>query len=1021
LQPVSTLLERTLEEQVSLEIFSRVIAEWELNSYTDTSVSSSTFSAPINFSLFPLEDIVLPRRPSKTGVPKLIVNQSRVTDDFTFPKYRVPSEEANYKYYHSRSRTDSNGQFSSPIEITIMYPEPMPCNKVAVVFETSFARPTTVELEYTLDGSSWQTTGVHNVDGEGVTNIWRQPNGTWSGVQSLAEESVIEVLGWRMKVFELTQPNAGVSIIQFSPRLTFDLTDRIIEVDIQKRREELDIISPIGTAASSSATIRLSNDDRFFDQENTDSPISKLIDRNVRFDVSDVITRTDGSGEAIPQGVFFSDEWNSDSDALSTVSATDRSKFMQETISENSFYFNRPAEVIVADVLERFGHTAYDIRYTQEDSFRRIPYVFFRDNETVWESLVSLARAEQAVFYFDEQDFFVWESRDFVWGNDTPVWSFREEADGNNLANLISFDPRFEIGANRVNIKYTPVGPATDAGVVVNNIVWEETNPLVLNASPLTQNITLSSDEISVPEDDIDFWARSGIVNIDGEYMRYEKVFDDEGDSQFLKIKERGLYDSTIQSHNINPTNNNWQFYSVEATGATTKNVRLFNSSVARHEVRDSQVFLESNQNVSRPNVNRFRQNWTTAMYLNTPANQTYDYYGAEVIIPLDRAPQAPSLTHRGQGVVGITVHNNTAGGGYYFEILPTEHASASSSAQKSEVRAWKRTSRLRGTFLGEASPETQESFPDVGVSYEIIPGRRYRLEVLHRRININTREFTFLIDGQPLINFTDTDGALRSGSWGVFCRAVSEAEFDAAWALSTPLTGSDVDALYSSFRDRVNGGFVSGLLESNWRRMNRPFASIVFEDFGPIVHGGKEFDVDYEIAPNVATDLLISNDDKIFTVFHNRDPFSSNFAIVNKTRDDIVAVGSDPSSDGANMTLAVYGRPIVEEDEKNITREDTLSRRRRGLEELELSSTWIQTEDRAERIADWFTQRWGPSNDVVEVDTVVIPQLQVGDLVDIDAPTQNLSASTHKYNITSIVKTVGRNHRMTLTLRRYR
>lgn len=1005
MQTVSTELLNTLEQDVGLEIYSQVVSEWELNAYYETSVSGSPST---NEELFPTESIALPRRPPRRGLPKLIVNYSRITGEGTFPKFRIPSTESNYKYYHSERKSNGSGVLSTPVELTVEYDEPAPCNKIVVGFETSAVSPGSTEVLVTYNGTDWVSTGYHNIDSEGLITLWLQSNGTWGTLETLYEDNNVGVRGWRVRVEETAGANQGVSVIQVSPRLAMDLTNRVIDVSVRRQRENFDITNPIGTAASSTADLQFANDDRLFDQENPQSVLKNLIDRNVRFDVSDVVVRSDGLSEAVPQGVFFADDWSVGSDGTASVNASDRSKFTQETIVENSFYWSRPAEFIVTDILDRFGHPNYTVRYTAADLERRIPYVFFKDDQTVWDALQSLALAEQASFYFDEQDRFVWESRDYVWESTTPDWTLRNDIDGVNLPNLIDWNPQFEIGANKVNVKYTKLSPASSAGQVINNVVWEESEETVLNSSSMRSLFLSTYDAIRIDPDDWGFWPEEGIFNVDGEYARYKKDSETKGR---LIVTERGLFGSEVKDHKRNTLENNGRFRGARRLGGSSYQKIMSNSRYAKHRIYDSYVEIETPGNQSF---------WNTGHFFLGELGNSYAWYGTEVVFPVSFRGMGEPY-YDGEGVAGLFLHHDGDWNGYYFELVTTQF-STQDDHRKAEVRAWRRSDGVHRFIGSEPGGGSQDIFPEVGRLYDIVPGRRYRLDVLYRRIS-GENQFEVFVEGVSVLSFTDSaPGTKRTnGYWGVFSRAKTTARFESVWAISSPLDDDDILTIQESLRDRTNGGFNSGLLENVWKKANRPYADVRFEDFGPIVHGGLEFDVDYEISPNTATELFVSNDEEHFVVFHERDPFKSKFAIVNKSRGDSVLVGSDPSRDNENMSLFVYGRPIVEEDESSITREDALARRRRGLEELEVSSPWIQTKPRAERIADWLVERWGKSNDVVEAQMILAPHLQLGDLLEIDAQTENLYPATHQYNIVGINKSVGSSHGMSVTLRRRR
>jgi hypothetical protein len=1000
MQAVSNSLLNTIEQDVSLGISSRVIAEWELNSYFNPVV---TGSASIDEKMFPLESVELPRRPSRAGLPKLIVNQSRVTNQATYPRYRIPSEDANYKYYHSEAV--SNGAGEMDVWLQVQYDDPVLMNKFVVGFETSFAAPTTVEIEYyDLGEGEWVTTGLWAPDSEGRIDLYLQDDETW-GTQ-VTSGNYTSIDRWRVTVSEMSAPFVGVSVIQVSPRLSMDLSDRVIEVTVERTAQEHNVSNPIGSGAAATASILLSNNDRLFDDENQSSELYGLIDKNTRFDIFAVVKLLDGTTEAVSQGVFFADEWSVDPEGTVTVGCTDRSKFMQEKIIENSFYWNRPVERIIPDIVERFGHTDYLIQYAPEDLGRNIPYMFFKSENTVWDSLSNIATAEQASFYFDEQDRFVWQSRDFVWLNESPDYSLRSEVDGTSLPNIISFLPKFELTANKVNVKYTPYEPARSPfGEVINNVVWESSDTMALQSSPLQANLTTSSTQIRIPNSDHTFWPDEGFVNIGGEYIGFRKS----NTTGRLNITQRGLFGSTPRSHNINPLSNFWSFYTAMYNNGVYSKING-NSSRGTHVIRNSRVELDAPSG----------QHYLTAPhFMGGSINDSYAMYGCEFIFPAGvRADGTPHYPRRGIG--GMFIHGNGVSSGYYVEIMLTQYA-ITFQQRRAEVRVFRGTPNGR-LWMPVAHSNPSDIYPSSGKQFDIVPGKRHRIEITYQNID-GVNNFGIWVDGSNLMNFADNRaGTKRSnGYWGVYCRDNTEMHFEAAWAIDRTGVDTDISSIVEQLRDRTNGGFVSGTVENAWRPYNRRSADVVFEDFGPFVQEGREFDVYHEIAPNVAADLFVSNDEDIHTLYHKRDAFRSKFAIVNKRRTPVIAVGQDPSRDERKMSLFVYGRPLVEQDESTEVAEDELSIRRRGPEELELRSSWVQTKSRARRIADWLVNRWGRPNDIVDVDMIIHPALQIGDLVTVSMPDENRLPETHRYNIISISRTFGAEHRMSVTLRRRR
>jgi len=557
-----------------------------------------------------------------------------------------------------------------------------------------------------------------------------------------------------------------------------------------------------------------------------------------------------------------------------------------------------------------------------------------------------------------------------------------------------------------------PFEPVTSQGQVVNNVVWEESETTALWSSPLDIDIPVDGATVSIDkqesspgeEDSIwDFFADEGIVKVDGEYMRYYKS----NTRGILEVTERGLFNSNIEPHYVDPSSNDFNFYTLVWSSLNQQYSKYEgNSFFARHIVRDSYVQLE-------PRYNNHHR--TLIQYTGGTLFDRYAAYGTELVFPSSLGPDDVPF-YEGVGIGGLVVHHNEIDRGYYFELMTSQEAT-NWNPPKAEVRVWRlNDSPVGWPWMGEN--DNPEVWPPSGRQFNIIPGRRHRLEVLY---NADTQGFNVFVDGTWVLDFVDTGPGTppSRGKWGVFVRDDSLVRFEHVWAFNNDLRRVDLPPLRDAFADRVTGGFQSGTIEAQWT--NGRLSDVRFEDFGAWVHEVREYDVDYEIAPNIAAAIFRSNDQDTYEVFHKYDPFSSHFAISSKSRDPVILVGSDPNRDNAQMSMFVYGRPLLEASGSAITRKDDLSIRRRGLQEYQVESPWIQTLDRAERIADWIVQRWGETNDVVEAEMFMFPPLQVGDLVEINAPADNRLPATHKYHVIAIDKTVGTSPSMNVTLRRKR
>jgi len=516
---------KLLEETTRFEVFSEVLMDIEVNGYVDYTIE---FPESIEPNLFPGEEVLKTRRPSG-GLPKLVTPTGKFSStdisDLCYTKsnnwYRLPSKESNYKYYRSKavSGPSSPFDFDQPLEFIVNYSQSINFNKLVVGFEYASALPDDVEVFF-YSNDSWQSIGQFSVPSDGILTL--SYNGSWSESDTYLYQFTTTTK-IKLVVSSMNLGNSAVEIIQISPRMSIDISDRITSVSVNKQSTESDLVSPIGTSNSNSASINIANEDGFFNNDNQSSAIYGLIDVNVKFTITDLVSDDGESFERIPSAVVFSNSWNVSSQGTVGVDCSDKSKFLQGRSIENSFYANKDLRFVIADILERAEIVDYEICFAESDTEYSPQYLFFKDDQTVWESLQKIALAEQAFYYFDESGKFVWISRDYWWQSQDLDYELLSRSSGLKLPNLIDYSVAYTNVINKATINYSPAEILKQGDRYVNNFIWEQSDPIVLQASPLLSDINQSSQYFLIDSTDYALFPEEGIVNIDAEYIKYSK------------------------------------------------------------------------------------------------------------------------------------------------------------------------------------------------------------------------------------------------------------------------------------------------------------------------------------------------------------------------------------------------------------------------------------------------------------------------------------------------------------------
>lgn len=1051
MHPISQELRQVIDEQYRVDIFADVKMEIELNGYYDYELN---FPESVDHRMFTDDSVMRSRRPAG-GLPKLVADSGRVRSteidaaefngSLIYNKnkiwYRTPGIESKYKYFRTKSLSSEdsvNGSFpfESPQVFEVSYSQPVNLNKLVVGFEYANSLPDFVRIEL-FQNDEWQDLGEFSPSSLGAVVLFY--DGFWSD-QEVVPEGFTSCRGIRVTVESLDTASEAVELIQISPRLLFDVSDRVVDYSLNRIRDQVELDKPLGLSGSATSSLTLENTDGFFNNENEESPMSGLVDVNIKFIIQDSVD-VNGQFETIPQIFGYVNSWNFDGQGQITVDLSDYSKFFQSEKLDNSFYQREDIRFVIVDIIERAGIVDYEIRYATTDAFTRIPYIFFDKELSIWQILQDIAIAEQAVFYFDENGTFIWESRDYLWQKTDLNLELIGSAKEEKLSNIVSYSYSHQTVANVARVFFTPHDLLRFGDELSNNFLWELDEDTVLISFPLADDIYSNTQYIEVTEDVFTTLPEEGIVNVEAEFIRYAKErpegFDGEDPVGFvLYITERGVYDSKEKDHFTGANEDYWKFETY------WRGTRPFDFSeedffpqeaVFERDGRGGVSYVENSKLVIKSTR---RQSENYAQYISNSENEQFDVYGCNLQFPLSIARDDTPF-YDGDGIAGIVFNTKSDEQfpyqGYYVELVSSEYAAQAENAQR-EVRILKRIADesdpvlLAGFFDSDLElgiDEVQEIF---GTNLLVFPGKDYKIDVVLDKGTVIVEDvervrltINVIVNGTRIFSYTDIESednpVYTDGSWGVYARSNTEVEFEYAFAVQRD-DFSELSRAEISTRDVITGGYTSNLLEEFLRRHNLTRSEVFFDDFGAFAREVREFDFNHDIAPAVSTNLFVSNDTETYLIYYNRDQFSSEFAIGNRTRKPVVLAGDDVLRE-LSATMAIYGVPIEDKEQDEEEFRDDKSVWRRGELEVAVESKWIQTKEQARRIGEWIVQRWGRGLEFVNVEIAIDPSLQLGDLVSIDMPENDLYGDTNRFHVISIDKVIGSAPSQNMLLRR--
>lgn len=1054
--PATTALKDTLDKVDELTANYRVFTEWNMNRYAEeTIVDNNGFpDATTNPypSLFPIESITYPNRPT-TGLAFARAGQSQAFNNRSdIPKNAreyVASETNKYKYWASPVRSATTA-VSGAYPITEAYPfikyvnsaktayVPVKANKIVIGFEISQAKPVAWEV-YLKEGGAgddpttvgWSGTATATnatIDSKGQCVLYLQSNGTWAtspGDYLTAPSSDVSAIA--VHISSLDTKDCYLNVIEISPRLERDISDRVIDFSAGYELGDDDQVSPVGVISANTGNISISNakdnavwpDTGYFESSTLHGPL----DANVQFKIDFGIDTTSQGGSGIEWtriATMFSDGWETDEDTMS-VPLKDYSKFLQEVNPNQMLFTDLSVGEIIWRILDSVGFNNWKYNVSADTANMKVAYFWTNPEETVWRNIQDLCRGTQSVVYVDADGVIQIATRDsaFKLPTDTSkIIELRADSVGDRIPNIEELNLASDFTVNSVNINYRETALAVDTlKRPISEIVWQPEDSVILRCSNLQRKMLDTDTFFYIDNKDTALWPFEGLVNINGEIVRYKG-------KQYAYMLPNGtwnyavLYSADDKNALDNDTTrsqvaNNWRFYytgkfyvTERGVGPTFPEVHdptilgWYNAAKygayggTQHDwdgglkyfPEDGFLRLETNKTFMNASIYTVQR--------STPGYSSVDTaYGTRFRFPI--SPTGAWFNSAGIWLFGSSDYTSM----YMIEVTPTYSIETGNMRTGSnEIRILKRKNgTLEQLNKGAAFGVVRGQWLDIDVRVEQpIAGPQIS-------VSVNGRLCAVVQDLG-----TGSQGAAipSTNRCGIYVRGWTAADFE--YFYSVP-GGHVLDAIpdTTDFLSQVNGGYQSNQL-TRWvmgynpsvqagYRSSVKYANALrdaykdryIEEFGVPVHEVREYDVKFEKSPVLYSSLYVSNSDQIVTTEYTGNPFGAKFTIANSSRynsvvngEDTVTYGSDNSVD---QKMVITARTIQQQDEKTYNVKDDRSIRVHGEISLEVSSDWIQSEAAAKAVGDWIVANWAEPADTAEIQIFGNPIIRIGDVVNVN------------------------------------
>jgi hypothetical protein len=232
------------------------------------------------------------------------------------------------------------------------------------------------------------------------------------------------VRGIRIAVKTMNIPQCTFDLIEFSPRLVLNLTDKTTSFEITKTLSDLGNGSiPVGNFLAATGTLELLDTDSSFSQNNifnsltkTGSIIAKYLNHRCKFLFYQAIKNVNGFDYFVPIKTMYTDEVPVVSGSTGKVNFNLRDLFFRFESEEapEILITNASISYAVTLLLDYIGFSNYVFKRIEDLPEIVIPFFFVQPDMNVAEVLQKLAVASQTAMFFDEYNNFVVMSKEYL-------------------------------------------------------------------------------------------------------------------------------------------------------------------------------------------------------------------------------------------------------------------------------------------------------------------------------------------------------------------------------------------------------------------------------------------------------------------------------------------------------------------------------------------------------------------------------------------------------------------------------
>ena len=275
---------------------------------------------------------------------------------------------------------------------------------------------TTKLYETFIPEYGWKLTNENLTDETNFVTDFTSPDYFLKNNQKVYREFQY-IQGIRIVVEFMNKFESTFDLIEMSPRLVANISDRTIDYSVTKQLSDLgNSALPVGQLLASIGKISISDDDQAFNENNNNSIICNYVTKNVKFNFYETFLNVNGNRYSVPIKTLYSEGMPQADVTGGTISLELRDfYFYLESIeAPKLFLTNISVSYAISILLDSIGFSNYMYKRIEGEADPIIPYFFVGPDQNVAEVLAQLAISTQTAMFFDEYNNFIAMSKNYL-------------------------------------------------------------------------------------------------------------------------------------------------------------------------------------------------------------------------------------------------------------------------------------------------------------------------------------------------------------------------------------------------------------------------------------------------------------------------------------------------------------------------------------------------------------------------------------------------------------------------------